>query len=803
MTTTGSITGDVMDTSGHAIAGAKITVTSERTSEVRTANTNEAGTFTMIAVQPDTYNLRIEQKGFKAHERRGVSIAANEKVSLGDVTLQVGDVTETISVIGEAAQVQTDSSEHSAVLTSTQLTNLTARGREVVSMLRTIPGVQYQADQDSTGGSYGTGTPNIAGSFSGTNILAVDGVVSNDQGTPNIFSSVTTLDAIGEVKVLLNSYQAEYAGNGGPIVQVVTRGGGREFHGSAYEYIRNDALNANDFFNNRNGVRRPRYRYNTFGGTLGGPVYIPGHWNQSKTKMFAFYNLEQALISTPGSLNSYTMPTALERQGDFSQTLDTNGKVIPITDTLGRRAVPRQRDSQESPEPERTGADEYPAAAQLLQPDDQRRQLQLSRSRKCRRTPNGASLLRLDFVPSDKDRFFVRGKTWIAQQQGYAVAGGASPVGFFAQCYCFTEDGLATGDTHIFSPTVIMEFNTGVRHNREAWHPYGENEINKVLRSAIGYNLGQWYPNANASGFIPRFSFGGVPSAPNVSYDNRLLTGGTDFTFNLSDSVAITRGTHNIKVGFDVYRIREYEGEQSIFSGTFDFGKNTLNPLDSNYAFSNAALGVFNSYTESNVRYGANMRQSLVEWFAQDSWKVSRRLSIDYGIRWTWAGEMHPNNPGQQSVFMRNLYTPGQAPPLYAPVTQNGVRYAQNPLTGALLPQAYIGLFVPGVGNPAPGGVTYGDKGVPDRLRQSARRSLGTASGIRVRCLWQRQDRHSRRRGHSVQPAPQQVGQHGKQSAGHPDSDYLLRRHENLPADQRRALAQQHAGLQHQQQDVG
>jgi hypothetical protein len=327
--------------------------------------------------------------------------------------------------------------------------------------------------------------------------------------------------------------------------------------------------------------------------------------------------------------------------------------------------------------------------------------------------PKRSQLLRLDFVPSDKDRFFVRGKTWIAQQEGYAVAGGASPVGFFAQCYCFTEDGLATGDTHIFSPSVIMEFNAGVRHNREAWHPYGDNEINKVLRSAIGYNLGQWYPNANASGFIPRFSFGGVPNAPNVSYDNRLLTGGTDFTFNLSDSVAITRGTHNIKFGFDVYRIREYEGEQSIFSGTFDFGKNTLNPLDSNYAFSNAALGVFNSYTESNVRYGANMRQSLVEWFAQDSWKVSKQLTIDYGVRWTWAGEMHPNNPGQQSVFMRNLYVPGQSPPLYTPITQGGVKYAQNPLTGALLPATYVGLFVPGVGNPAPGGVTYGDKGVP------------------------------------------------------------------------------------------
>ncbi|HXK04147.1 MAG TPA: carboxypeptidase-like regulatory domain-containing protein [Verrucomicrobiae bacterium] len=265
MTVTGTISGSVTDPSGQAIASAKVTATSTTTSEPRTAAANEVGAFNLVALQPGTYNIRVEHPGFKTYERKGVVVSANERVALGDVALQIGDVAETVSVTAEVAQVQTDSSEHSAALTTNQITNLTARGREVVSMLRTIPGVQYQADQDSTGGSYGTGTPNIAGSFSGTNILAVDGVVSNDQGTPNVFSSVTTLDAVGEVKVLLNNYQAEYAGNGGPIVRVVTRGGTREFHGSAYEYIRNDWLNANDFFNNRNSVRRPRYRYNTFG----------------------------------------------------------------------------------------------------------------------------------------------------------------------------------------------------------------------------------------------------------------------------------------------------------------------------------------------------------------------------------------------------------------------------------------------------------------------------------------------------------------------------------------------------------
>ncbi|MBZ5625052.1 MAG: carboxypeptidase-like regulatory domain-containing protein [Acidobacteriia bacterium] len=717
MTVTGTISGTVVDPSGQVIAGARITLTSVRTSDTRTGLANEVGVFNLVAVQPDTYNLRVEQRGFKAYERRGVVISANERVATGNIVLEIGEVTETISVVGEASQVQTDSSEHSAVITTSQVTNLTARGRDVVSMLRTIPGVQYQADQDSVGGSYGTGTPNIAGAFSGTNILAVDGVVSNDMGTPNVFSSVTTLDAIGEVKILLNSYQAEYAGNGGAVMQVVTKSGGKDFHGGGYTFVRNEALNANDFFNIRNNVnngKRPRYRYRTLGASLGGPIYIPGHWNQDKSKMFGFYNVEDVRISVPNSnsASQYTMPTALERQGDFSQTLDVSGKLIPITDPTTGLQFPGNVIPQSRLNPNGL------ALMNILPlPNFNNRAISGGnynyQIQEVQKWPKRSQLLKLDWVPTDKDRFFVRGKTWIAQQEGYAVAGGASPVGFFAQCYCFTEEGLGFGNTHVFSPTVVMEINTGVRHNREAWHPYGDNEINKVLRSAIGYNLSQWYPQANVSGYIPRYSFGGVPSAPNVSYDNRLLTGGTDFTFNFNDNITITRGTHTIKFGGDIYRIREYEGEQSTFSGTFDFGKQVLNPLDTNYAFSNAALGVFNSYTESNARYGANMRESLVEWFAQDSWKISKRLNIDYGIRWTWAGEMYPHNPGQQSVFMRSLYNASQAPPLYVPVTQNGVKYAQNPLTGALLPSPYVGLFVPGVGNPAPGGATSGDTNVP------------------------------------------------------------------------------------------
>ncbi len=717
--TTGSLTGNVVDASGSTIPNANVTLTSDTTKEVHTARTNSSGTYTFVAIQPSTYTLRVEQQGFRSAERTNINVLADDRVSMGEIRLDVGTQKDTIVVEEHSTQVATDSSQITGAITSNQLSNLTARGRDVVSLLRTIPGVSYQADQDSAGGTYGTGTPSIGGTSSNNNHIAVDGVTSNDQGSPNVFSSVTTLDAIGEVKVLLNSYQAEYTGNGGPIVQVVTKSGTKDFHGSAYEYARNEALNANSFFNNRNGVRRPSYRYHTPGATLGGPIYIPGVWNTAKDKLFGFYNIDIQSIKSPGALTTYTMPSAMERKGDFSQTVDLNNVVIPIKDPSNGGAqfpgniIPASRQNSNGQ-----------ALLNILPlPNYFNRAISLGnynyQIQETILTPKRSQLFKIDYVPSDKDRFYVRGKTYLSENKGYSVSSGATPVGFFGQCYCFTESGLAIVGTHIFSPSIVMEYNTGVRHNHEAWHPYGENgatdqqELDKVTRSKIGYNLGQWYPQANPEGWIPRYSFGGVNNAPNVSYDSRFLKGGTDFGFNFDDSVSITRGNHLIKVGGSFLRDREYEGETSTFSGTFDFGRNTSNPLDTNYAYSNAVLGVFNSYTESNARYGANLRQTTVDWFAQDSWKVNRRLTINAGIRWSWANEAYPRYDGQLAQFALSRYDPRQAPPLFRPVLVNGVRQAQNPLTGDLLPAPYIGAFVPGVGNPGDGGVLSGDKNYP------------------------------------------------------------------------------------------
>ncbi len=712
MTVTGIISGNVMDQSGKGIPAAKITLISEKTNATREGSTNESGGFTFVAVLPDSYSVKVEHPGFRTFERTGIVVTANERIALGQIPLQVGSVSETITVAAQSAHVETDTAESSAQITSDQISNLTARGRDIVSMMRTIPGVSYQADQDSVGGQYGTGSPSIRGASANMNILAVDGVVSNDMGTPSTFSSVTTMDAIGEVKIVLNSYRAEYAGNGGTVVMVVSKSGGTEFHGNGYWYVRNEDFNANDFFNNRNGLKIPEYRYNTLGFSLGGPIYIPGKFNRDKTKLFGFYNFEQLSSRIPGALTNYMMPTALERQGNFSQTVDTNGKVIPVNDPLSNHTpfpgniIPASR-----LDPNGLALLKILPMPNFLNPaitgntyNYQIQEVQV--------WPKRSQLFKIDYVPADKDRFWVRGKTWLSTQQGYAVAAGAKPTGFFGQCYCFSEEGIAAGWTHIFSPAMVNELTAGVRRNHEGWKPYNS-PLSTVLRSAVGFNAGQWYPSSNPDGIIPRFSFG-ISNSPDVTFDDRFLKNGTDFTFSFNDNLTWTHGAHTVKAGMDIYRIREYEGERSLFDGTFNFSKDTNNPLDSNWAFANAALGNFDSYTESNARYGANERQAIVEWFVQDTWKLTKRFTLDYGLRFTWANQMYPHYAGQQSVLALGLYNASQAPVFYQPALgPANVRMAQNPLTGALLPQAYVGFFVPGTGNPANGGVLSGATNYP------------------------------------------------------------------------------------------
>src|SRR5215831_14212190 len=321
-TTTGQISGTVVDPQAAVVPGAKVVLENEGTGSTRTATTGSNGTFVFPALTPGGYQIRVETSGFKSLLRTGILLTANEERSLGSLALQVGVVSETVTVAAEAVQVQTTSGESSALIASTQIQNLQSRGRDPITLLRILPGVNGAADNDAAGGSFGTATPTVNGVRSNLNNVTIDGQNRTNTDVTQTDDALLSMDAIQEVKVLTNGYQAEYGRNAGAAINIVTKGGSREFHGTGYYFGRNDALNANSFFRNQvaaTASKPPLYRYNTFGGTVGGPVYIPGKFNTKRNKLFFFYNLEKFVITTPGGLLQSQLPTAAERTGNFSQ----------------------------------------------------------------------------------------------------------------------------------------------------------------------------------------------------------------------------------------------------------------------------------------------------------------------------------------------------------------------------------------------------------------------------------------------------------------------------------------------------
>ncbi len=323
---TGIVTGSVIDTSEQVIPGATVTLVNEATGDARTAITNERGEFTFRAVQPGTYTVAAELAGFRKYERRNNVLNASGQLAIGALKLEIGTVSEVVTVTSQGTVVETKNSDYSGLLTSTQIQQIQTKGRDVVNLLRLLPGVHYENDIDALGDSFGSNIPNIGGQRRAWNQVTVDGLNGNElSGTGKMNSSIN-LDAIAEVKVLLNTYKAEFGHTAGANIEIVSKSGSNSYHGSGYWYGRRDAWNAIPWENERAGLPKPKLKIDTPGFNLGGPVRIPGLFDQADKKLFFFYSIEAPQVQKPGQIRLYRMPTALERAGDFSQTFDVNGR---------------------------------------------------------------------------------------------------------------------------------------------------------------------------------------------------------------------------------------------------------------------------------------------------------------------------------------------------------------------------------------------------------------------------------------------------------------------------------------------
>jgi hypothetical protein len=729
-TITGEISGTVLDESSAVVPGASVTLVSEATGARREVVSNPTGIFVFPAMQPGTYTIRVSQTGFQTLERTGIVLTANDRLTLGNLQLQVGQTTETVTVRSSGEVLGAESAQTSALLTPQQLDRIVVRGRDVMNMIKLLPGVSQGAFRDGAeqgslerglggdlGGQFGTFTPNISGSRSYWNTVTLDGQMGSDAHLTSLFNQVTSVDAIAEVKVVLTNYQAEYGRNSGPQINLVSKSGTRDFHGSLYWFKRHEMFNAQDFFNNRDGLSKPLYRYSTFGGTIGGPIYIPGKFNRDRNKLFFFYSREEWRNREPLALGRRTVPTALERQGDFSQTIDVGGRLIAIRDPLSGvnfpgNIIPASRLNSSG----RAILDLFPLpniTDRAITGGNYNHQFQ-----EIKETPKNTNLLKIDYVATASDTITVRARNyWSDSRASQGIAAVNSNWPQMRHHYLFTEDSGKIGWTRVVSPNVVNEFSSGFRDLGErgagSREPQG---FNPILRSTTGVTVGQFQPEVNPNGFVPSVSFGGVPNAVNVAFDARIPIDAGDQRFDLVNNLSWIRGSHSFKFGVYLEQNWVSEGPRANnFSGNFDFGRDPNNPLDSNWAFSNAILGNFRSYVEPSARIRGWGKNSLIEWFAQDTWKATRKLTLSYGLRFGRGTPWQMREPEREgSLLLLNRYDPAAAPLFYEPAAgPGGARMSLNPVTGQLGPAVLIGAFVPNTGDPVNGMAVADDPTVP------------------------------------------------------------------------------------------
>src|SRR5262247_337476 len=349
--TSGSITGTVKDGSGAPVSDANVMVTNPATNLTRKVTTNSAGVFTATQLPPGNYTIAVEKGGFKKFEKTSIILNAIDLVNAGDFTLDVGAVTDTVTVTADAGrmEIQSETGERSGLVTGTQLKELAINGRNYHDFLKTLPGViTGTVTSGATASSTGSlGSFNVTGTRGTQKELTVDGSSNIDTGNNVDTHAALNPDAIAEVKVLTSNFQAEYGRAGGAFISVVSKSGTREFHGGGRFFHRNEGLNANNYFRNaaqtdafRNDGKsaRPLYRYNNIGYDIGGPVYLPFlGFNKNKDKLFFYWNQEWYEQLVPEAERRIRVPTQDERNGDFSKTTDGNGNPVTIINPLTRQ----------------------------------------------------------------------------------------------------------------------------------------------------------------------------------------------------------------------------------------------------------------------------------------------------------------------------------------------------------------------------------------------------------------------------------------------------------------------------------
>ena len=707
---TSTMVGIVSDPAEASVPGAALELHEQATGTVRTLTTPSNGLFRFIDLPPGKYSLRVQANGFKAFQLDAIELASSETRDLGALVLQVGMVTETIKVNAEATPVQTSSSERGANVLPQQLQDLSLKGRDAFGMMQLLPGVtDGQVGKRDLTNAYSMGMISINGMSPQAINVSVDGVTEMDEGGNYTAFVTPNMDAIAEMRVLTNGYQAEYGRQSGGSINVITKSGSRDFHGSGYWDHRHEGLNANTFFNNRQGIQRALYRYMIAGYSLGGPIYIPRKWNTDKHRLFFFISQEFTQIAQPTVTLQANMPTDAERGGDFSNTRNAAGQIIPILNAQTGAPFPGNIVPKNMIDP--TGQallSLLPKPNGYVNPSPGQ---QYSANFLASATPpytRRNDMLRFDANVTKKLNMYYRyGNDVDNRYYENTVAPGVGENVRFLPGYIHSVHL-----TYTATPTLVNEMLVGIGHDNYGF--YHTTDDSQWFRTSSlnpptlrPFPTGPLYLN-----YLPCATYSGGQAA-NPAYFNAggqqgqgcQLTPYKNFNDNyvFQDDLTKVIGSHSIKAGvFWEWNSKIEPSAGATYYGNFNFGSTTNNPLDTNYGYANALLGIYQTYGEASNRAVPNVHFTELDWYVQDSWRVRRGLTIDYGLRFVHESPV-VDTSGTYSNFYQQLWNPSKAPVLYQQGSLNGRSVALNPLTGQTTFASLIGTIIPGSGDPVDG----------------------------------------------------------------------------------------------------
>lgn len=671
----GQISGTVLDPSGAAVPEAAITITSMNTQAARTVSSDQNGNFIVTNLPIGLYSISVTKTGFQTAKQNDVSISADAKVT-SNFTLPVGQTTETVEVQGGAVEtLNTTSGELARVIDSKQVDNLALNGRNYTQLLTLIPGaVVTNPDIFSVTTSLASGNQTINGNRSDTNNLTVDGAYNQVAGSNGSLMNNVGPDFISEVKIDTSNASAEYGRTSGPTFNIVTKSGTNAFHGGAFEFLRNNYLDATNYI----ARKKTQLIYNDFGFFVGGPVI--------HDKLFFFVGEEWKRLRQQAVATTYTVPTTAMLNGDFSALL-TGSNPVQLYYPGTNAPIPNNNISSLMTADGKAIANVYRkiSAAGLSFRDGgiPNNNLTLAPSNPLNFHQD---LVRLDYVINQKHSVFGR---WIHDQNTLI-----DPFGTFSNSGILNTTPTTRnrpGQSYLVSwtwaarPSLINQATANTSWAAQRIPPYGDN----WKRETYGFQYQKLFPGI---GPYPN----GIPIVNVTNYapfqgpNFALLSPSTDI--QVADTLTWLKGNHTFKFGAAYIRDRVDQNGRSNYTGTATFnqvpsgsrpsalcGNTTANTTC--YSAADAFLGNFQSYSEASADPMGHFRFNQIEGFAQDSWRVTQKLSLELGLRYQWIQPFYlQGNNG--SNFDSAVYNPTNA----VTVTTSGriIPGSGNPYNGLI-----------------------------------------------------------------------------------------------------------------------